>query len=163
MANSCPLADLLLLTTLAQSPGWLEPLARILGQQRVLEGHPLSPVTVIDRLKAEIEQSSGATTTLALHPQGYIAGCVSLGPLPERPTAGLWLSNLWVEPLLRRQGLGRYLCQRQSGEARRQGASCLQLYTQDQVPFYTAMGWQPERQAMIGGRICSVMSLPLAD
>lgn len=163
MANSCRLAEQLLFTRLAQSPGWLEPLAHILSQQRVLEGHPLPLPTLIHRLQAEIVGPSAVSTTLALHPEGYIAGCVSLGPLHERPGAGLWLSNLWVAPALRRQGLGRHLCQRQVRRARRQGADCLQLYTQDHEAFYAALGWQPARRAIIGGRPCTVMSLPLGD
>jgi GNAT superfamily N-acetyltransferase len=51
------------------------------------------------------------------------------------------LAGLYVEPRLRRHGLGRLLCEHAVAHARRLGVRRLGLYTVDDMFFYARLGW----------------------
>ena len=159
MASSCLAADALSFSSLAANPRWLAPLAEILLAERRAAGGAGNLATVRSRLAAE-QRGQLPETTLALTHGGLVA-CASLGPLPGHPDQGLWLSNLWVHPRHRSQGIGRLLCERLCRQARACGEQALQLYTHSHLDYYRPLGWQPVRAATIGGRACHVLIRPL--
>ncbi len=61
--------------------------------------------------------------------------------LETRPDLSPWLAAVYVDPLFRRQGIGSALVQAIEREACRLQIARLYLFTPDQEPFYTRLGW----------------------
>jgi GNAT superfamily N-acetyltransferase len=110
-------------------------------------------------------------TWLALEPgSGDLIGCVSvvsyhLGARPGTPQADtpLWLSNLFVAPEWRRQGVASGLIEGVRQFSRELGMTGLWLTATDQSEFYRRRGWQLVRRAKLGGRWVNVMTHALGD
>lgn len=118
-----------------------------------------------------ISPTSVPQTWLALTPgRAELVGCVSvvsyhLGAQPGTPNLDtpLWLSNLFVAPEWRRQGVASGLIAEVKQFAHQLGMPDLWLTATDQSEFYRRRGWQLVRRAKLGGRWVNVMSHALAD
>ena len=58
------------------------------------------------------------------------------------PTLTPWLSNIYVAPSHRKQGLGEWICHGLVAEAKLAGYPRLYLYTDTKTAWYEKMGWK---------------------
>jgi GNAT superfamily N-acetyltransferase len=70
-----------------------------------------------------------------------------------------WLTNVFVRPDMRRQGLGRRLVQSAQTWAFAHGVRGLYLLTPDRQNFYRKLGWRPVRRQWFKGRSMTLMSI----
>jgi GNAT superfamily N-acetyltransferase len=94
------------------------------------------------RLRQHLQREAMPTTFVAwLHDEPV--GCASLiaNDMPALSAWIPWLSALYVLPQQRRQGIGALLVECVAAEAIDLGYPRLYLYTLDQMPFYTRLGW----------------------
>lgn len=107
----------------AHMPGLtLEDLTRIFSGHLSRERIPLTMV-------AFQEDQPAGTASIYVH------------DLETRPDLSPWLAAVYVDPLFRRQGIGSALVQAIEREACRLQIARLYLFTPDQEPFYTRLGW----------------------
>lgn len=69
-----------------------------------------------------------------------------------------WLANIYLAPLVRGKGLGKWLVQQVMTEARQLGLTQLYLFTEDQAAFYQRLGWQVLKQELYQGKAVTIMS-----
>ena len=72
-----------------------------------------------------------------------------------------WLSNVYVLPQHRRQGVGAFMVERVAAEAVLLGYPRLYLYTLDQMHFYQQFGWQVSHLRFHRGHDMTVMTRDL--
>ncbi len=111
------------------------------------------PITFVAALKQKNEQ----TVETSARP----VGCVSLVTY-RFSSVGVstpWLANLFVEPALRRQGIGSHLLDFAVSHSLTLGLSKLFLFTHDQRSYYETRGWQFLRQHRLSGQAVDIMVL----
>lgn len=158
--------------SLTAYPSYLDQVAQWHHRECLRQGLHSCPEQRRDRLLQHLNGSSSVPHTWLALERGsdQLIGCVSvvsyhLGaqpgePCPETP---LWLSNLFVAPQWRRQGVAADLMDEVQQFARQLGMAQLWLTAKDQADFYRRRGWQVVRRAKLGGRWVQVMRRALAD
>lgn len=121
----------------------------------------------IERLSSHIGSNIFPATYVACAGDTPI-GCVSLvyyfasaSTQGNQKKQGLWLSNLYVLPEYRRQGLASHLlghCRQQCVE---QDVDTLQLFTADLSKYYQARGWTYHRRARVSGIDVDILQLKI--
>ncbi|WP_390591545.1 GNAT family N-acetyltransferase [Simiduia litorea] len=148
---------------LRQAPEYAEQLAHWLHLERQRFGAAGTEAEGLVKLQAECAGTNGLPHTKIALSDNLLLGAVTLmqfdGPL-ARPS-DVWLTNLWVDPQWRNQGLGTALCHALIEQARIEQFSTLQLFTYDKAPFYRALGWVEVRKAVIAERSCTIMAFAL--
>ncbi|WP_158224731.1 GNAT family N-acetyltransferase [Agaribacterium haliotis] len=83
----------------------------------------------------------------------------------ERQKKSLWLTNLYVPPQLRRQGLGELMLDYALDYAlsNEKEQEKLLLYTRDKEIFYKKRGWQAQGSGRVQGQNVCILSYPLAS
>ncbi|WP_049721163.1 GNAT family N-acetyltransferase [Gilvimarinus polysaccharolyticus] len=157
---------------LADHPRYLDQVAIWHHRECLRQGLQSRQQTRRERLLKHLNHlTSVPQTWLALKPSSAeLIGCVSvvsyhLGAQPGTPQADtpLWLSNLYVAPEWRQQGVASGLITGVKQFARELSMPELWLTATDQSDFYSRRGWRLVRQAKLGGRWVSVMSHSLVD
>lgn len=151
--RSCALRD---------RPALAAELADWLQQERAQVGYTGTAAQTHKRLAAE-RPDSLPSTRVALAGQ-QLVGAATLTQFQGRlaQADALWLTNLWVHPRWRRQGIGAALTEELQHLARARGRSTLWLYTHDQQAFYQRLGWRVHRQHALNGKPITIMSIALA-
>ena len=74
---------------------------------------------------------------------GKLLGSASLIPhdMDSRMELTPWLASVFVDPELRKQGIGSALVRYVVEEARSRGYQTIYLYTPDRISFYEGLGW----------------------
>ena len=107
----------------AHMPGLtLEDLTRIFSGHCNRDRIPLTLVALLDRQPA-------GTASIYVH------------DLDIRPDLSPWLAAVYVAPLYRNQGIGTKLVKAVESAAQKLQIGRLHLFTPDQEPFYTRLGW----------------------
>jgi GNAT superfamily N-acetyltransferase len=76
---------------------------------------------------------------------------------PDRKDLSPWLGGMYVEPHVRRQGIGAQLAQVVERKAVELGYSRLHLFTYGQEHFYAEQGWTYMEPTEWRGLKCSIM------
>lgn len=79
--------------------------------------------------------------------------------MDSHPELSPWLASVFVNPDYRKRGIGAALVKKVMEQARAQGISPLYLFTPDQAPFYTALGWQFVAQESYRGGNATLMKI----
>lgn len=87
------------------------------------------------------------------------ASLISDDELPDAPEPGPWVAAVYVADEYRRRGIGTSLLNELVHRAVQAGHEHVFLYTEDQMMWYEAMGWQRIRTAELNGHDVTVMSL----
>lgn len=120
--------------------------ALLLQQAREAAGAPVPGY--LDRAATAWLQAGAPPTWYAEH-DGAHAGLVLGSPLPQAPRPGMtpgigpfWISELFVVPDHRRQGVGTALVRHVEGWVRGQGGTALRLHAlAGSEPFLAALGY----------------------
>ncbi|ACE85628.1 GNAT family N-acetyltransferase [Cellvibrio japonicus] len=121
------------------------------------------------RLMLHMQTASIPTTLVALVNQ-QLVGCVSLVDYTYRTSqrmpkvnspSPLWLSNLYVDEVHRRCGIGNQLIDAAKQYARLLNADELWLSASDFTDYYQKRGWSIERRTRLAGRPVNVMRVLL--
>lgn len=156
---------------LADHPAYLEQVAIWHHRECLRQGLQSTQEKRRERLLKHLNSAAPVPKTwLALKPSSAeLIGCVSvvsyhLGGEPSTPQTDtpLWLSNLFVTPEWRQQGVASGLIAGVKQFAHELGMPDLWLTATDQAEFYHRRGWQLVRRAKLGGRWVHVMSHALA-
>ncbi len=135
---------------LYSSSGTLEKRREKLEQHLSLGALPITFVAFWERLSA-----SGSAD---ISPP---VGCVSLVTY-RFSSVGVstpWLANLYVQPELRRKGIGSQLVDFAVSHGYKLALPKLFLFTHDQRGFYESRGWRCLRQHTLNGQPVDVMTL----
>jgi predicted N-acetyltransferase YhbS len=89
--------------------------------------------------------------TFVAHADGQAVGSVSLVRYASDPDAKLWVTNLYVQPSWRYQGIGSALLAHGEAAARELEAQDLWLYSHDAADYYLKSGWRWEKTAELRG------------
>lgn len=98
-------------------------------------------------LRARLDESLGPSpvpTTFVAHETERFLGCVALiaSDVDQRPSLTPWVAALWVEPDVRRHGIGDALMARATQAAFGAGHDQVYLAAEAQLaPYYVARGW----------------------
>lgn len=106
------------------------------------KGHGIERITV--PLRESLERRA-IPFTLVAHRDGGFCGTVSViaSDVSERPDLTPWIAALWIEPDLRRRGLGAALLHHAVRRAAGFGTAQLYLYASDERrAFYEGRGWR---------------------
>jgi N-acetylglutamate synthase-like GNAT family acetyltransferase len=76
---------------------------------------------------------------------------------PDRKDISPWLGGMYVEPHVRRQGIGAQLSHVVERKAVEMGLPKLYLFTHGQEHFYATLGWTYMEAATWRGLNCSIM------
>jgi predicted N-acetyltransferase YhbS len=110
------------------------------------------------------KEGSDLPTTWVIHQtSGTPMGSVSLvkDDLPGHPNLNPWLASLYVFPEFRGRGLGKLLVQQVLDFLHQQKYPHAYLFTEDQVPFFSKLGFSVARPAQANGHPVTIMkSLP---
>ncbi len=100
-------------------------------------------------------------STFVAHDNLHLWGTVSLVyyTLDSEQAPGIWLTNMYVAPDYRSQGVGSALLAYVHQWAARQGIARVRLYTHDAARFYLKRGWQYERAATLKGQAIDILGL----
>ncbi|UTA48704.1 GNAT family N-acetyltransferase [Simiduia sp. 21SJ11W-1] len=161
---------------LRAAPQWLPELARLRAHERAREGLSANlaagqaaleaelEVELKVELEVELEGTASTPFTLVAHRAQSLVGAATLrrqqGLLACAKS--LWLSELWVHPRTRGQGLGAALIASLLKQAAQSGAPEVLLYTRSHRDYYRRLGWQLVREAMLAGQPVALLSYPLA-
>lgn len=147
---------------LQAQPALAEELANWLQQEREQAGYAGTRAQTLARLTAE-RPDSLPCTRVALAGQ-QLVGAATLTHFRGRlaQADALWLTNLWVHPRWRRQGIGAALTVEQQRLAHTLGRSSLWLYTRDQQAFYLRLGWCLHQQRTLRGKPITIMKIALS-
>ena len=97
--------------------------------------------------------------TLVAHNQQQPWGTASLVYYSQPPAThhSVWLTNMYVVPEQRRQGVGAALLAEMTAWAATQNLTELYLYTFDAARFYFEHGWQQVRASQLRGYAIDVL------
>jgi len=105
--------------------------------------------------------------TLALHAEGTPIPSTFVAFVDDRPVGSSslvyyqftaqqqrteWLTNIFVLPEYRNQGIGEELVSHACDFAKSQGVSRLRLYTSDKSAFYQKLGWERVGTSHVQGK-----------
>lgn len=144
---------------LVKFPEWLEPIVAWQHAEwlRLSDAAALSQVELSKALQ---ERHLHMQTHLSRDtlPKTFVAfsddqpvGSISLIRYATDPTAKLWLTNLYVQPAWRYQGIGRALLAHGESAAQDLGAGDLWLCSFDAADYYLKFGWRWEKTAELRG------------
>lgn len=77
--------------------------------------------------------------------------------LESRTDLTPWLAGVYVLPQYRRRGIASALCRTVASAAAAMGYQRIYLFTLDQVPLYTGLGWVSYASDAWHGRRCEIM------
>ena len=126
--------------------------------------------TALADFRLERAGSDLPTTWVAHYPAGILLGSVSLvlDDLPGHPGLNPWLASLFVFPRFRGRGLGRVLTQKALDFLHEHRYPHAFVFTEDQVPFFSKLGFSVHSPAQANGHPITIMkwtdsqaSLPL--
>ncbi len=155
---------------LANHPDWLELVARWHHAECLRQGLDSRYPRRLHRLRDHtLGGASVPQTWLAFSPaQKSPIGCISLVSYQLNTKAGtpsadvpLWLSNLYVEPSFRCQGVGGALIAQVMRFTQSLGHTALWLIAQEHTDYYAKRGWQTMRRASIAKQWVDVMKRDL--
>ena len=137
----------------AESPTYITPLADVpeliplVAEWQHTEWGNFVGARTLEQRKTRLQQHlqrNAMPTTFVAWRIGEPVGSASLiaNDMPALSAWMPWLSALYVLPEQRCQGIGSRLVEQIAAEAINLGYPRLYLYTLDQMPFYTARGWQ---------------------
>ena len=115
--------------------------------------------TVLADFHLERAGSDLPTTWVAHHPAGILLGSVSLvlDDLPGHPGLNPWLASLFVFPKFRGRGLGRVLTQKALDSLHEHRYPHAFVFTEDQVPFFSKLGFSVHGPAQANGHPVTIM------
>ena len=127
---------------LADQPGYLPTVARWVFDEWGRKTSGVNLAQVKTKFRGHLQRDAVPLTLVAVN-DGLPTGTASLftHDLSLRPELSPWLAAVYVPPKQRRQGIGQKLVQAAEETARRLEIERLYLFTPDQVPFYTRLGW----------------------
>ena len=144
---------------LVDYPEWLEPIvewqhaewlrlsdAAALSQTELSKAHHERHLHMRTHLTRE-----ALPKTFVAHAGDQPVGSVSLVRYATDPAAKLWLTNLYVQPSWRYQGVGGALLAHGESAARHLEANDLWLCSFDAADFYLKFGWRWEKTAELRG------------
>ena len=106
------------------------------------------------------KEGSDLPTTWVIHQtSGTPMGSVSLvkDDLPGHPGLNPWLASLYVFPEFRGRGLGKLLVQQVLDFLRQQKYPPAYLFTENQVPFFSKLGFSIHGPAQANGHPVTIM------
>ena len=104
--------------------------------------------------------SSAIPTTWVIHDRvSSLMGSISLvkDDLPGYPDLNPWLASLYVFPDFRRRGLGRLLVRQALDVLRQQKYPHAYLFTEDQAPFFSKLGFSVHGPAKANVHAVTIM------
>ena len=115
--------------------------------------------TALADFRLEKVNSDLPTTWVAHHPSGILMGSVSvvLDDLPGFPDLNPWLASLFVFPKFRGRGLGRVLTQKVQDFLHEHRYPHAFVFTEDQVPFFSKLGFSVHSPAQANGHPITIM------
>jgi len=130
-------------------------------------GHLCPGDTVEDRLRrleATADREGKTPAVLVAHDGRRPLGSASLVPndLVDRPDLTPWLASVFVDPDVRRKGVGKRLVLAVMDYARTLGYREIHLITPDRADFYTRLGWHEIERRPYRGEQVTVMRAVLA-
>ena len=132
------------ITDLRAAPGFAEAVAdRVWRAWWRDDGVPLAA------LRARLDESlgvpvAGIPSSFVAHRGGAFLGTAALiaSDMEARPELTPWVAALWVEPVARRQGIGRALAAHAAQAAFTAGHPRVHLCaTPENAPYYLKLGW----------------------
>jgi len=114
----------------------------------------------ISSLEAELESDEIPKTFVAVS-DGKLLGSDSLIPhdMETRMELAPWLASVFVDPELRKQGIGSALVRYVVQEACSRGYQTIYLYTPDRMAFYEGLGWTFMERADQKGHQVDIMMI----
>jgi len=124
-------------------------------------------VTIADRIgrfQSRAQRGQLPTGFVALV-NGAVVGlaCLVACDLDSHRHLTPWLASVLVEPPYRHQGIGAALSQRTVEEARSLGFTRVYLFTLDQIPFYSRLGWSLLESARFRDHPVTVMERAILE
>jgi predicted N-acetyltransferase YhbS len=147
------------IANLAEHPQWLGPIVEWQHAEwlRLSDAAALSQAELSKALherQAYMQThltSAAIPTTLVAYAEGQPVGSVSLVRYATDPDAKLWLTNLYVQPSWRYQGIGSALLTHGEAVARELEEQDLWLYSHDAADYYLKSGWRWEKTTELRG------------
>lgn len=144
---------------LVEHPEWLEPITEWQYAEwlRLSDAAALSQTELSKALhERQLLMRAHLTgdfipKTFVAHADGLPVGSVSLVRYATDPEAKVWLTNLYVQPAWRYQGLGAAMLARGEAAARHLEVRELWLCSFDTADYYLKYGWHWERTAELRG------------
>jgi N-acetylglutamate synthase-like GNAT family acetyltransferase len=144
---------------LADQPGYLPTVARWVFDEwgRKTSGVTLAQIKA--KFRGHLQRDAVPLTLVAVEDERPIGtASIFLQDLSIRPDLSPWLAAVYVPPKQRRQGIGGQLVQAAEKAARRLEIERLYLFTPDQVPFYTRLGWSILEETDLRSQSITIMS-----
>jgi len=144
---------------LVEHPEWLEPIVEW-QHAEWLRLSDAAALTQTELSKALHERQLHMRTHLTREslPKTFVAysgdqpiGSISLIRYATDPSAKLWLTNLYVQPAWRYQGIGAALLAKGETAARSLAVKDLWLCSFDAADYYLKFGWRWEKTAELRG------------
>jgi GNAT superfamily N-acetyltransferase len=153
---------------------WLQTLQP--KQADLFAAVPMVPAEALNERQQQLRQHLGANlipTTFVLLEKGQAVGSASLVNYRSRESSGLvsqdaepskggdkntvWLTNMFVLPEHRKQGLAQVLLNRAEDYARSLQLKNIYLYAQDAEGYYKKRGWLVLKTVMLEGQKLKVL------
>jgi predicted N-acetyltransferase YhbS len=128
-------------------------------------GH-LNPGASLERSIARVKErlhTDGCPVTFISLDGGIPTGTASLiaSDFDNRLELTPWLASVYVQPMLRRSGVGSQLSRRVAAHAKSCGYERLFLFTPNMQPFFGTLGWRDSCLQQHHGVEVSIMELAL--
>jgi N-acetylglutamate synthase-like GNAT family acetyltransferase len=109
-------------------------------------GH-MVPGRTLDTAHEKVRQtvvSKKVPLTLVCYADGKPVGTASIDTedMDTHPELTPWMASVYVDPNMRKMGIGTALCERTKEELKRLGVATAYLFTPDQEKLYEKMGWK---------------------
>jgi GNAT superfamily N-acetyltransferase len=145
---------------LADAPHHLQTVAAWVYDEWLRHEPGVTLAQVEDKFRAHCQRDAIPLTILALDEAQTPLGTASLytEDMATHPHLSPWLAAVYVAPAYRRRGVGAQLVARIEQIAADLGIAQLYLFTPDQVPFYTRLGWASHEQSTYRNHSVTIMT-----
>lgn len=133
-----------------------------LAQWHQKQWHEISPHLNLEKriqfMSNHPDNASVPTTLIALV-KNKLAGSASLieDDMDDRPQYHPWLASVFVEPAVRKQGIGSTLISAILQQAQALKLTRIYLFTPDQSKFYSQQGWEVIEHRRFHGSMVDIM------